>query len=654
MIFAQPHWLLIGAVACAALVALIVRAEFKRRIGLALFAAASPETTTSRSRRRMRNLLAVAGVGLTFVALARPLGGYHLEQRPHQGVDLMFAVDTSKSMRATDLRPDRLTRAKLAVADLVRKFDGDRLGLIAFAGDAFVQAPMTVDRTVFLESLDALDTDVIPKGGTDIASAIRAAEQAMGSEPDHKKVLIILSDGEDLAGDVVATAKQAANDGLTIFTVGVGSATGSLIEIPDGTGHPELVRDEAGQPVRSHLDEPTLRSIAQVTGGAYQALGADGHGLETLYASAKAKLPVTSSAGTERKVFTERFQIPLALAIACFVLELAIGDHKRRRNRGAAAMASVGLAFLLIPRIAAAGNPVTTYNSATETYRKHDFAAAQKGFEDALHTQNVAQQAASYYDLGNTHYRVGEASLAKKDRDATIATWKSALASYDAALALTPYDADAWFNRNFVATKLAALEQQKKQEQQTKQQQSKNDQKQDQKDKQNGQGQPPEDQPGQPKDQKGQGQPKDQNGKQANNQGQPKDQKGQGQPEDQNGKQANNQGQPKDQKGPGQPEDQKGQGQPKDQNGQQPAPDAAQKAEAAAQKPSTPAARAAEAKAKADAAAIAAADVKRSAAGELTHGEAVQLLDSVEGDLKPMAIRGRTSHRTETTKTKDW
>ncbi len=566
----------------------------------------------------------------------------------------MFAVDTSKSMRAADLRPDRLTRAKLAVADLVRTFEGARVGLIAFAGDAFVQAPMTIDHGVFLESLDVLDTEVIPKGGTDIASAIRAAEQAMGSEPDHEKVLVVLSDGEDLAGDVVATAKDAASHGLKIFTVGVGSTAGSLIEVPDGRGHTELVRDEAGNPVRSHLDEPTLRSIAQVTGGAYQALGADGHGLERLYASVKAKLPATTAAGTERKVFSERYQIPLALAIGCLLLELAIVDH-RRGSRRAGAVASVGLAFMFVPHLAAAApapgerTPVETYNAATDQYRKRDFTSAQRGFETALHTANVAHQEAAYYDLGNTHYRVGQASLAK-DRDATIATWKSALAAYDAALALVPYDADAKFNRDFVAKKLAALEQQKKDdEQQNKDhQKDQKDQKDQQAKNQQGQGQP-KDQKGegeQAKNQQGQGQPTDQKGQQ--DQGQPRDQKGEGQ----QAKNQQGQGQPKDpkgQEGQGQPKDQKDEGQQaKNQQGQQNAPDAA----SAAQPPAagTPAAAAQQAATNANAA----ADAKRRAAGELTHGEAVQLLDSVEGELKPMAIRGRTHHPTATSKTKDW
>ncbi|HEX4418134.1 MAG TPA: VWA domain-containing protein, partial [Kofleriaceae bacterium] len=552
--FAQPYWLWIGALACAAIALLMVRAERVRRAGLARFAAASPETTLARPRRRLRSGLAVAGVALAFGALARPRAGFRMEHAPHQGVDLMFAVDTSKSMRASDLRPDRLTRAKLAVADLVRKFDGDRVGLIAFAGAAFVQSPLTVDRTVFLEALDALDTEVIPVGGTDIASAIRAAEQAMASEPGHTKVLVLLSDGEDLAGDVVATAKDAARRGLTIYTVGVGSTAGSLIEMTGATGARELVRDEAGNPVTSHLDEPTLRSIAQVTGGAYQPLGADGRGLEALYAIAKTKLPVTTAAGTARKVYTERFQIPLALAFACLLGELALGDRKRRRNaRGAVVAASLGLGLFALPRVAAAAPApaVTTYNDATATYRKGDFAGADRGFEAALHTAEVGVQENAYYDLGNARYREGQATLAK-DRDTTIATWKRALEAYDAALALAPADGDAKFNRDYVAKKLDALEQQKKQDQQKQDQQKQDQQNKQQKQDQGGKDQK---QPGQQnKDQKAQGQQnKDQKAQGQQN----KDQKAQGQ-------------QSKDQKAQGQQnKDQQAQGQQnKDQQAQ--------------------------------------------------------------------------------------
>ncbi len=679
MHFAQPQWLWFGALGCAALAVLFVRAERKRRAAISIFAAASPETSVATSRRWLRNGLALLGVAMTCVALARPLAGYRWEQTPHQGVDLMFAIDTSKSMRAADIRPDRLTRAKLAVADLVRKFDGERVGLIAFAGDAFVQAPMTVDRDVFLESLDALDTDVIPKGGTDIASAIRAADQAMASEPDHKKVLVLVSDGEDLDGDALAAARNAGQQGLTIFTVGVGSQQGELIEIANAAGVKELVRDENGQPVRSRLDEPMMRSLAQVTGGAYAPLGADGRGLDELYGRVKAKLPHSTSAGTARKVYTERYQIPLAIAIGCLMFELALGDRRRRSRaiRAAAAAAAIGL--VVFPRLAAAApapGAVASYNAGTATYRKGDFAAAQQAFEAALHTGDVHLQTDAYYDLGNARYRGGQATLAK-DRDATIASWKQALAAYDTALGVTPGDPDTKFNRDFVARKLAALEQQKKQDEDKKQQQSKDQQAKQPKDQQaknqKGQGKQSKDQQGkgnQSKDQQGQGQQaKNQQGKG----NQSKDQQGQGQQaKNQQGQGNQSKGQQgqgqqaKDQQGQGQqPRDQQGQGQQaKDQQGQgkqaknQPAHDAPDASEHAdhAPKPTPAAAAAAAARQAAQqaAAAQAAADAKRRAAGELTHGEAVQLLDSVESELKPMPIHGRAGGRPEQTKIKDW
>ncbi|MEP6860820.1 MAG: VWA domain-containing protein [Deltaproteobacteria bacterium] len=687
MTFAQPIWLWIGAAACAVLAVLLVRAGRARRRAIRRLAAAGPETTVAGARRWLRDGLALAGTALAFIALARPQAGYHWEATARRGVDLMFAVDTSKSMRAADLAPDRLTRAKLAVADLVRTLDNDRVGLVAFAGGAFVQAPMTADRTVFLEALDALDVDTIPVPGTDVASAIRAADQAMKSEPEHAKVLVLLSDGEDLAGSALDAAHAAAKDGLVIYTVGVGSRQGALIEVPDGHGGKELVRDEAGQPVRSHLDETMLTSIAQATGGAYRPLGADGRGLDQLYALLRTKLPQQTKAGAHHKIYAERFQIPLAAAIACLLVSFAIGD---RRRRGASRLGGLGvmMAVLAVPAVAGADAP-SPLAQGVNAYAKHDFTAAQKQFDAALHTADVARQHDAYYDLGDARYRAGQATE-QKDRAATIATWKQAISAYDAAIALAPLDGHARFNRTFVAIKIAQLEQQQKRDQQKQQQQP---QQQNQQGKQNkpqngGGGQQAKSQQGQsgqqPNDQKGQNgqQPKDQQAQNGSGQ-QPKDQKGQnGQPKDQKGQ---NGQQPKDQQaqnGSGQqPKDQKGQnGQPKDQkgeNGRQPeeqqaqngtgeqqkdrqgsdnvpqpaqAPDAADRAKpAGGTVGSTESKQAAEARA-----AEAAADAKRREAGQLTHDEAVQLLNSVEDELRPMPIHSGSDARPRPTPTKDW
>jgi Ca-activated chloride channel family protein len=622
--FARPEWLWIGALACVALSALMIRATHKRVAAIRAFAAASPETSVGRRRRWLRQGLALCGLAFGCIAMARPLAGYHLEQDPHRGLDLMFAVDTSKSMRAADLRPDRLTRAKLAVADLIRRFEGERIGLIAFAGDAFVQAPMTVDRGVFLESLDALDTDTIPRGGTDISSAIHAAEQALASEPDHRKVLVLLSDGEDLAGNAIEAARDAAHKGLTIYTVGVGSAHGEVIQIPGPNGTPELVRDANGQPVTSHLDEAALRAIAQVTGGAYQPLGADGRGLEALYANALSKLPRSTAAGTEHRVYTERFQIPLAFALACLVLELVIVDRRRRAFATRAGGAAIAMLFFVgFPRVAAADpadhGAVSSYNAGTSSYRGGDFTAAQQKFETALHTPDVSLQENAYYDLGNARYRAGQATLAK-DRDATIASWKQSIAAYDSVLALAPGDGDAKFNRDFVARKLAELEKQQPQQQQPKP----NDQKQNQQDQQKKQDNSGGGQQNQPQKQNGQGQQQ----KPQNGQGQQqKPQNGQGQQQ----KTQNGQGQSsRDQNGKGDQKPEQG----KIGQGQHEPAEAAQ--------------------AERDAAAEAKADEARRKAGELTHGEAVQLLDSVDGELKPMPIHGTKSAPNEQPPIRDW
>ena len=156
--------------------------------------------SVSAGRRTLKRVLVMVGVACVFVALARPQAGYRLEETHRKGLDILFAVDTSKSMLAQDVKPDRLTRAKLAVNDLVDKLDGDDVGLIAFAGDAFLQSPMTLDYDAFRESLNALDTTVIPRGGTDIARAISEAQAAFRTENNHDKILVLVTDGEDLEG----------------------------------------------------------------------------------------------------------------------------------------------------------------------------------------------------------------------------------------------------------------------------------------------------------------------------------------------------------------------------------------------------------------------------------------------------------------------
>jgi Ca-activated chloride channel family protein len=658
--FGHPQWLWLGTLACVATIALFVRATQLRQRAAVSLAGVRYTSSVSTARRLTKQALAVIGVAATFVALARPLAGFRWEEERQDGIDLMFAVDTSKSMLATDLRPDRLTRAKLAVSDLLREFPGERAGLIAFAGDAFVQAPMTIDHAVFGEALQSLDTTVIARGGTNIAAPIRAAVEAMATEPDRRKILVLLSDGEDLQGEALAAARDAARAGLVIYTVGVGTPTGDLVPF-EHDGVRDVMRDADGQPVHSRLDEQALRAMAQATGGAYAALGPSGRGLETLYRTHLAQLSRRTIAERMHKVYIERFQIPLAVAIGCLLLELSLGERRRARyGRARASLTAaggLGLALLMSsarPATAAEGSTkasltgagtVATYNDGTAAYRKKDFLSAERRFQDATHTTDIAMQEDAYYDLGNARYRRGQASVAK-DRAATIEAWKAALTAYDGALALQPKDGDARFNRDLVKRRLTALEEQQRQEQQK--QEQKND-----KEKKGA---------ANPKDQKGEGKQGSQN--QQNAQHQPDSEKqssgtgnqkpqnqpnGQGQ-DGQPGK-ATNEPQPRSgesQSRPAQgPSPQRGQAQPNQANA---TPEPAQAAGQSPTGPGVVSGQAGQPKEKPSG-----REARRNP-GALSSSEAEQLLDSVAGDMKRMPIAGnrRQQPNADDSSLKDW
>ena len=253
MKFAQPLWLLAGLIACAALVWRYRRFNARQRTELAKFASASLiaqlTASVSPARRQFKRGLVVAGVACVALALARPLVGFRWEEAKRNGLDVMFAVDTSKSMLAQDVKPDRLTRAKMAVEDLLGKMDGDRVGLVAFAGNSFLQCPLTLDYDAFRQSLDALDTKIIPRGGTDLAAAIHETEAALEGNGNNERILVLLTDGEDLEGNALAAARAAAKNGLKIFTVGVGSASGELIPAADEAGR-NAVHQGRLRPVR--------------------------------------------------------------------------------------------------------------------------------------------------------------------------------------------------------------------------------------------------------------------------------------------------------------------------------------------------------------------------------------------------------------------
>ena len=249
MTFGAPEWLW-GLLLIPLLIALFVRSEHRGLKRLQQFVSMRllPQLagTVNRRRRIIRFGLLLLGLALAIVSLAQPRWGYTFEDVKRKGLDLLVAVDTSRSMLSNDVQPNRLERVKLAIQDLIDELQGDRVGLIAFAGRAFLQAPLTIDYDAVTEAVNDLDTKTIPEGGTNISSAITLATQSFGKSAMGNRALMIFTDGEELSGDAAKTAKAAADAGVRIFTVGVGTPQGSLIPVTSDTGETSFVKDSAG------------------------------------------------------------------------------------------------------------------------------------------------------------------------------------------------------------------------------------------------------------------------------------------------------------------------------------------------------------------------------------------------------------------------
>jgi Ca-activated chloride channel family protein len=481
MTFAHPIWLLAAVLAVCAMLWTWRRFDRHQHAALAQLVAAHLQTRLTQSvstarQRWKRGLLAVT-VALLFIGLAGPQAGYRLELMKRRGNDIIFAVDTSRSMTTSDVKPNRLARAKLEIDDFVGHLDGDAVGLIAFAGTAFLQTPITLDYGAFRENLAALDTNIIPRGGTNITSAIREAQAALRGRPDSDKVLILVTDGEDLEGDAVDAAKAAAQQGLKIYTVGVGTANGDLIPLPADQGG-GFLKDAAGQFVKSHLDETTLRRIAEATGGIYAPLGSEGQGFEAIYRQALGSRAKHDLAAQEHRVYIQRFQWPLAAGLICLMTSLLVSTRRRRRPSaplpaGESSRAKRSGGFFvpgstLIPALlcvllfhSAHASPVMQYNAGDAAYKAGEYPRAAQAFQEALRgpsgdAKRLAQQEDTYFNLGDSLYRTGQKTEAASS-DATLAQWTQAVKAYDSALQLRANDADAKFNRDFVNRKIEAL-----------------------------------------------------------------------------------------------------------------------------------------------------------------------------------------------------
>src|SRR6266536_1225626 len=337
MTFGAPQWLW-GLLLIPLLIALFIRSEQRGLKRLQEFVSARllPQLagTVNRPRRILRLALQLLGLALAIVSLAQPRWGYTFEDVKRKGLDLLIAVDTSRSMLSNDVQPNRLDRVKLAVQDLINGLQGDRVGLIAFAGRAFLQAPLTIDYDAVVEAINDLDTKTIPEGGTNISSAIALATQSFGKSATGNRALIIFTDGEELSGDAVKTAKAAAADaGVRIFTVGVGTPQGSLIPVTGDDGQTAFVKDPAGQVVKSKLDDKRLGEIAQGTGGFYVHLENGPRTMRQIQSEGLTKMQAAEMDVRLSRRSIERYEWPLGAALIALALSILVSERKRVRVR---------------------------------------------------------------------------------------------------------------------------------------------------------------------------------------------------------------------------------------------------------------------------------------------------------------------------------
>ena len=332
--FFDSEWLM-ALLALPLLGALFWVAAVRRRRALDAFGDSELMTkltaTVSVGARRWKAGLILGAVGFAVVALARPQFGTRVETVRSVGQDIVVAVDLSRSMLAEDVSPNRLERARLAILRLMSSLDGDRIGLVAFAADAFVQSPLTTDYAAAGMFLNAMHPDLMPVQGTDLGAALRVSLDALDQGARDARVVVIVTDGEDHEADFESELERATGAGVRVHVVGIGSSEGVPIPVYDEQGVREgFLRDEDGSVVTTRLGDQTLRTVAERTGARYVNAGAGGTGFDDLVDEL---VGAEGEALEERQVtqFEEQFQIFVALALALLLIEWMWPERRRTR-----------------------------------------------------------------------------------------------------------------------------------------------------------------------------------------------------------------------------------------------------------------------------------------------------------------------------------
>jgi Ca-activated chloride channel homolog len=455
----------------------LVRQRLERIVAARLLP--SLTDTVDQRLRLWRRVLFLIALACFVFALAKPQWGEVQETRSFHGHDILLAMDTSKSMLSTDVAPSRLARAKLAAEDLIESMAGDRFGLLAFAGEAQVEAPLTIDYDTVIATLNELNTNTVARGGTDIAAAIRASELILGRNGENYKALVLITDGEELDEDGVAEAERAAKNGIRIFTIGVGSADGATIPLPNG----QLLRDSGGKVVKTKLDEARLKGIAQVTGGFYLRLQPD-----TVLRLVRDGINRLGESKLGQRTFhtpIERYRWPLALGLVLLVISSILSERQRIGKTalaslliltfGTGPLAKASSAFDLYQQGDYNGalrqwrqelersphDPVLNFNAGTAAYRMGKYDQAFENFSEALQSPNVTLREKAYYNGGNALFKEGDW---QEDIERQLTSYEDAEYLYEQALAINPDDEAAKKNLALVKRRIEELKKRKQQQ----------------------------------------------------------------------------------------------------------------------------------------------------------------------------------------------
>jgi Ca-activated chloride channel family protein len=480
--------------------------QVRRFVGDILIAQLAPEA--SLAMRIIKQLLVLSALTCLILTIANPQVGTRLEEVKREGIDLFVALDVSLSMKSEDIRPSRLEKAKRDVSELLRKLSGDRVGMIVFAGDAFVQFPLTADYAAADLFLSAIDVDAVPIPGTMIGSAIEVALKSFSKDSPTKKAIVIVSDGENTEGDVLGGVEDAKKAGVRIYSVGMGTADGGPIPIYDQNGdRVDYKRDQSGSIVLSKLDETMLQQIASTTGGTYHRATSGGNEIDDIFRELSSLEKVEF--GTKQVTgYETRYQYPLTAAILLLLFELMLSAQRGKlvaRLRKFLPAAAAIFCLVILSSNLVAQTVRSHVSEGNRVYEKGRYTDAEVEYKKALEKNPKSKEA--QFNLGNSYYKqqrfdealreYGNTGVAMKSPEERAETYynlgnslyrsnkfQEAVEAYKRSLKLNPNDDDTRYNLQMARAKLKQQEQQKQQQKDQKQDQQQDQQQQNQQQKQ--------------------------------------------------------------------------------------------------------------------------------------------------------------------------